>query len=286
MGVVSDIAWCDATWNPWVGCRKVSKGCQFCYFYREFGGRWNNDPMIVRKSSTRTFLAPVRWLKNYNRVKSFEVGMKDEMMPKGEFLAPGSKIFVCSWSDFFIEQADGWRAEVWRMMKHLPYTFLIPTKRIDRAAQCLPADWGEGYPNVWLGVSVEDEEAIGRIDSLLKIRARVHWVSAEPLVGSLDLSHYLTDLVEDEDGAPYPGKVDWVVVGGESGNDVGEWKYRKCELRWLQMIVKDCKEANVPVFVKQLGSYLASEMELKDRHGKNVIEFPASLQWQEFPNGK
>src|SRR3990167_10389978 len=115
MAETTGIAWTDATWNPWIGCHKVSAGCKSCYMYRDvtfYGG----DPNVVRRGKT-TFNAPLRWHHK-----------------------PGSLIFPCSWSDFFIEEADEWRDEAWAIMRNTPYVYLVLTKRIERAFSHMPPD--------------------------------------------------------------------------------------------------------------------------------------------------
>ena len=134
MGKTTGIAWCNATWNPWQGCDKVSAGCKNCYMYRE-KKRYGQDPQTVVRSAAHTFNAPLRWART------------------GE-VPDGSRIFVCSWSDFFHKKADAWRAEAWKIIEALPqYTFLIPTKRIGRLSIDVKMP-----DNVWLGASVEDQE--------------------------------------------------------------------------------------------------------------------------------
>jgi protein gp37 len=95
-------------------------------------------------------------------------------------------IFTCSWSDFFITEADKWRAEAWEIIRRTPeFTYLILTKRPDRIGRCLPADWNGGYPNVWLGTSAENQKyADQRIPELLRVPAVKHFLSAEPLLGA------------------------------------------------------------------------------------------------------
>jgi protein gp37 len=99
-------------------------------------------------------------------------------------------IFTCSWSDFFITEADAWRAEAWEIIRRTPeFTYLILTKRPDRIARCLPADWGDGYPNVWLGTSAENQKyADQRIPELLKVPAAKRFLSLEPLLGPINLT--------------------------------------------------------------------------------------------------
>jgi protein gp37 len=249
MGLTTDISWTNATWNPWQGCTKVSAGCTNCYMFRE-KKHYGQDPTTVVRSKPVTFNAPVSW-------------------SHGK-LAAGSRIFVCSWSDFFHKDADAWRKEAWDIIWSLPqYQFLIPTKRIERAKECLPSDWGDGYPNVWLGISAENQKTFDdRITFLLDIPAPVHWVSAEPLLEPIYM-----DMAGINYGIDYPNwsqRIEWVVVGGESGP-----QYRPMHKEWAQDIVAQCRTHDVPVFVKQLGGWPDTRHELSD--------FPEDLRIREFP---
>src|SRR5689334_23079211 len=166
MGERTNIGWTDATWNPWHGCKKVSPGCKHCYMYRD-KERYGQDPTKVVRSKTK-FRDPFKW-------------------------ADGRMVFTCSWSDWFIEEADAWRPEAWEIIKATPHhTYQILTKRPERIAGHLPPDWGRGYPNVWLGVSVENQDYVERILRLLAEPAAVHFISAEPLLGPLNLLPYLS----------------------------------------------------------------------------------------------
>jgi protein gp37 len=233
--------------------------------------RYGQDPTTVLRSKS-TFNDPLKWKE-----------------PK--------LIFTCSWSDWFIDEADEWRDEAWKIIKNTPqHTYQILTKRPENIAARLPSDWGEGYENVWLGVSVEHQDAANeRIESLLYVKAKTRFLSIEPLLSEVDLTRISetqfsagTDCLRGRrhrlfsENKPMP-KVDWVIVGGESGNINGKYKYRPCELDWIRAIVGQCEGANVPVFVKQFGTHLAKEMNLKDAHGGDIAEFPADLQIREMP---
>lgn len=253
MGDTSAIQWTDATWNPWHGCKKVSEGCKYCYMYRD-KERYGQDPTTVLKSKTN-FNAPLKW--------------KD-----------GKLIFTCSWSDWFIEEADTWRPGAWEIIKNTPHhTYQILTKRPERIADSLPADWGDGYPNVWLGVSIEsDKVAYERLWKLISTPAKIKFVSAEPLISSVD---FLFDKCLT--GNLLEHGIDWVIIGGESGNDIGNYKFRPCELAWIEDIIQQCRKADKKVFVKQLGTYLSKKMKLKDSHGGNIDEWPEHLRIREMP---
>lgn len=243
----SKIQWTGNTWNPWHGCKKVSDGCKFCYMYRD-KERYGQDPTTVIRSAPATFNKPLTW--------------KDPAL-----------VFTCSWSDWFIDEADEWRADAWEIVKKTPHlTYQILTKRPERISQCLPSDWGEGYENVWVGVSVENQKSADiRIPILSNIPAQIRFLSCEPLLSPIELNY------------PALNWIHWVIVGGESGNENGKYRYRPCEIDWMKSIVDKCQIAGVSVFVKQLGTHLAKEMGLKDHHGGNIDEWPNHLQIREFP---
>lgn len=256
MGEDTKIQWAQNTWNPWHGCKKVSAGCKFCYMYRD-KEKYGQDPTIVVRSKTK-FKEPLKWLE-----------------PR--------LIFTCSWSDWFIDEADEWRPEAWEIIKATPHhTYQILTKRPERILDHLPPDWGTGYPNVWLGISVEDQAALReRVPLLSRVPARVRFLSCEPLLEVFSfamLKGFFAHFYFSQD-------FHWVIVGGESGNDNGKYLYRPCELAWIEMIVLECTTLyNIPVFVKQLGTHLAKQLKLKDRHGGNIEEWPEHLRIRQMPN--
>lgn len=277
MGEVSKIQWTDATWNPWHGCKKVSEGCKFCYMYRD-KERYGQDPTTVLRSKSN-FDAPLKWSLRMQNIDP-------SMGYPTESCFPGMKIFTCSWSDFFIEEADTWRAEAWEIIKNTPeFTYQILTKRPERIFRCLPDDWGKGYPNVWLGVSVENSKrAVERLPMLSRVPAVVRFVSYEPLIERIDLP-----VLFWEENAPIGNDwheiwtYDWAIIGGESGNDNGKYKFRPCQMEWIDYLVQEHKTCDIPVFVKQLGTHLAKEHNLKDRHGGDISEFPEYLRLRQFP---
>lgn len=253
MSEKTKIQWTDNSWNPWHGCKKVSEGCKFCYMYRD-KSRWNEDPTVVKRSKS-TFNDPLKW--------------KDPKM-----------VFTCSWSDFFIEEADAWRDEAWEIIRNTPqHTYQILTKRPERIDKCLPNDWGDlGYDNVWLGVSIENQDALSRLWKLCLPQrpAFIKFISIEPLLEEISLKtpgvHTLMDYL-----------IDWVIIGGESGNNTGKYLYRECNLEWIIKIINECKELDVPVFMKQTGTHIAKLMKYKDRHGGDMSEWPTEIQIREFP---
>ena len=213
MGKRTGIGWTQHTWNPWVGCTKVSPGCAHCYMFYE-QARFGKDPSVVYR--TKTMRTPFGW-----HEPSF--------------------VFTCSWSDWFHKVADEWREEAWETIKQTPHlTYQILTKRPGRIARHLPGDWGDGWPNVWLGVSVESRAYLNRVAVLCDVPAAVHFVSAEPLLGSVRLYDFM----------PPHGTLQWVIGGGESGADA-----RPCNPEWLRTLRDDCQSHAVPFFLKQLGGF-------------------------------
>lgn len=198
---------------------------------------------------------------------------------------PGDKIFTCSWSDFFIEDADQWRDWAWGIIRSNPqFIWQILTKRPERIKQCLPEDWGEGWAHVWLGVSIEDgsvkQERLHELYNNAYTPNKLHklFISAEPLIGYVD---FLNDDVNSS--FIFKEAIDWVIVGGESGNEVGKYTYRPCRRAWIETIVDDCLNAGIPVWVKQLGTDLQKHLGCKERHGTDINEWPESMRYQQFP---
>jgi protein gp37 len=206
MGRFSQIKWTQATWNPWHGCHKISPGCAHCYMFRD-KVRYGQNPDTVVRGKT-TFDLPLRW--------------KDPKL-----------IFTCSWSDFFIEEADSWRNEAWDIIRSTPrHQYQILTKRPERIASHLPKQWP--LANVWLGVSVENQQFYRRISLLREVSAPVRFLSLEPLLASMP-------------NLPLHG-ISWVIVGGESGPHA-----RPMKPEWVREIRDQCTKANVAFFFKQWG---------------------------------
>lgn len=247
MGDKSAIEWTDATWNPWQGCHKVSPGCNECYMFRE-KLRYGQEPNVVVRSKPRTFTLPLR-------------------------LNQPQRVFTCSWSDFFIREADPWRAEAWAIIdrtRHLTYQIL--TKRIERVAALLP--WGSGAPwsHVQIIASVENQEqADRRISRLLALNVAVRGVSYEPALGPVRLPWIVRGTVGYQDGCGKPDGepwfvdgdgvrwsaydvtvkgIDWLVAGGESGPGA-----RPPHPDWFRSARDQCVAAGIPFFFKQWGEW-------------------------------
>lgn len=258
MGNKSEIQWTDATWNVARGCTKVDADCKYCYMYRQSlnGTRYAPDQVIKTKG---VFTLPL----HYKETKS--------ACWEGPPL-----IFTSSLTDFFHEAIDAWRDECWDIIRKCPHlTFQILTKRPERIADHLPADWGDGWDNVWLGTSIGSKEGMVRLYALKNVPAKVRFLSLEPLYERLNFNYAgAFNLLMN---------IHWVIIGGESGNENGKYKYRPCNLEWFEDIIGNCKERNIPVFVKQVGTYLAKQLHMSDRHGGDFYEFPELIRFREFP---
>lgn len=258
----SKIQWTDNTWNVAVGCSKVSAGCKYCYMMRKYEnglyGQWDVNGTVTR-TKPGTFNKPLIWQKKW-------LQSQDGKPPK---------VFTSSLTDVFHEAIDSYRDEIWEIVRKCPdLQFQILTKRPERILENLPSDWGEGYSNVWLGVSVENSETLHRIQTLAGIPAKVRFISFEPLIGPIRFIGNDQDLLEH---------VDWAIIGGESGNKTGKYRFRPCQIEWIQDIIIECRIQKVRVFVKQLGTHLSDELDLNDRHGGDMEEWPDYLQIREMP---
>ena len=212
------------SWNPWHGCCKISEGCRNCYVYRQ-DSRHDKDSREVRQ--TAMFDRPIRRSRD------------------GRFKVPaGEMVYTCFTSDFLLEEADDWRAEAWEMIRiRHDLRFMFFTKRIDRLAAALPPDWGEGYENVIIGCTVENQAmADYRLPLFLKTPIRHRIVICAPLLGPLDIMQYLTSGIEE------------VSAGGESGNEA-----RPCDYAWVLALREQCVSADIPFCFHETGARLLKD---------------------------
>lgn len=212
----------DVTWNPWHGCHKLSEGCKNCYVYR-IDARCERDASRVTQNDASFFL-PIAKKKD------------------GSYKHPsGTLFYTCFSSDFFVEEADAWRDEVWRMIRERSdCRFFLITKRIDRFEACKPDDWGDGYENLTIAVTTENQDrADYRLPIYLRLPMRRRVIVCEPLLEAIDLSAYLGTEVES------------VTVGGESGE-----KARACHYDWVLALRGQCERAGVGFSYHQTGTYL------------------------------
>ena len=213
-------------WNPWHGCTKVSEGCRHCYVYRQDAMR---DSALDSSSVHRNadFDLPVR----RNRRRAWKI-------------PAGSVVFTCFTSDFLLEEADCWRAEAWdmiRMRRDLNFYFF--TKRIERFAEVVPEDWGDGWDNVAVGCTVENQQmADRRLPVFNSLPIKHKSIIAAPLLGPLDLRPYLDSGIEE------------VSAGGESGADA-----RVLDFDWVLDLRSQCVDAGTEFHFHQTGARLLKE---------------------------
>ena len=210
-----------AIWNPWHGCRKFSPGCANCYVYRrdaEFG----KDASIVKR--TRQFDAPLK----KNRLGEYK------MTDDGEY------VYCCMTSDFFIEEADAWRPEIWDIIRtRSDLNFSIITKRIHRFNECLPDDWGDGWDNVSIVCTCEDQTAANmRLPIFLNLPIKHKSIICEPLLGRIDIRNFLKSKA-----------ISSVICGGESGENA-----RECDFGWVLFLMEQCVESGTAFHFKQTGA--------------------------------
>jgi len=241
--------------------------------------RYGNDPCIVTRTSKAVWNQP------------FSTG-------KNRWEA-GDRVFVCSWSDFFHEDADKWRKDAWDVIrKRQDLTWLILTKRPEQIKKALPSDWDKLKECCWLGITAENQRMLDeRAEYLLDIDAPVKFLSIEPMLSCMNVTPYIgynayrcnCGWHETERNIFFSGKdrlclncgkyaktfraFNWVIVGAESGGD-----RRACQSEWVLDIVKQCKDASVPCFVKQL------HFGKKLRLSKDMNEWPEKFRVQEYPN--
>lgn len=209
------------TWNPWHGCTKISPGCEHCYMYRrdaEFG----KDSSVVTKTS------------------SFDLPRKKDRHGEYKLKVDGEAVFTCGTSDFFHPDSDGWRGEAWKMIRERSdLHFFIITKRIHRFSFALPEDWGEGYENVTIGCTCENQNrADYRLPIFLAAPIRHRVIIHEPMLEEIHIEHFLN-----------AGKIEQVVCGGESGEDA-----RVCDFAWILSMMNQCVAASVNFHFKQTGA--------------------------------
>lgn len=210
----------SALWNPWHGCVKYSEGCMHCYVYRRDQSVGRDASVVTR---TKQFDLPLR----KNRHGIFTLTKKD------------NPVYTCMTSDFFLDKADSWREEAWKIIRYRSdLSFIIITKRIVRFTSCVPPDWGDGYPNVTIMCTVENQkQADIRLPVFLAVPIRHKAVICEPLLGPIQLQPYLD------------GRIQSVTVGGESGDDG-----RICDYRWVLSLREQCVQTRTPFRFKQTGT--------------------------------
>jgi protein gp37 len=285
MGAKSKIEWTDATWNPIRGCTRISQGCYNCYA-EAMAARFSGPGQPYEGFAIRCDSGP-RWTNKVALVES-------ELDRPLHWRRP-RRIFTCSMSDLFHPAVnDQWLVRVFcTILAAGEHTFLILTKRPERMQRWItehtPKIWhaagfGAAYgplPNVWLGVSVEDQKTFDeRVRPVLLTPAAVRFISYEPALGPLDARNgfYIPNPV-----FPRQASLDWVICGGESGPGA-----RPMHLNHAREVRDQCKAAGVPFFMKQVGRYPVFDRDetrgfIRDRKGGDWDEWPADLRVREFP---
>lgn len=258
MGTNSNISWCDHTFNPWWGCVKVSEGCKNCYaetLSSRYGGNYWGPTAERRLFEEKHWEEPLKW-----NEKAEREGVR-------------YKVFCGSMCDVFEEHGNGWtdsllvraRSKLWELIKITPHLdWLLLTKRPENIIENVWLDWyspkGKGWPtNVWIGTSVENQKrADERIPELLKIPAKVRFLSVEPMLERISLD----GLVKQ---SRYTGRdngnglismgyetddIQWIICGAESGGN-----RRPFDPHWAEVLWKQARAVNIPFFMKQGGAF-------------------------------
>ena len=278
MASFSKIEWTDSTFNPWVGCTKIKRpgdkpsACDFCYAEkwakRSGQVKWGNH---ARRRTTESYWrAPLSW---NARAKDFQ-----------RKFGRRRRVFCASLADVFDNQANAeWRGDLFELIRRCDQIdWQLLTKRPQNMKKMLPRDWGDGYPNVWLGTTAEDEQAYyQRVTHLLALPAVVRFVSYEPAIGPLG---------NVDIGGQTP---DWIIIGGESG--VRADLARPTQPQWARDAISECQRHGVAPFLKQWGSYsnnplvVEQGLTIKDamradppENGKGGGKLDDKI-WREFP---
>ena len=227
-----------AIWNPWHGCHKKSAGCLNCYMFRR-DAMYEKDSNVVEKTST------------------FDLAVKKKRDGSYKLTKEEGTVYVCMTSDFFIEEADEWRKEIWKMIKERSdLEFCIITKRIERFTVSLPDDWGDGYENVTICSTCENQEmADERIPFLLSLPIKHKEIICEPLLSEIHIEKYLES-----------GQIEHLTCGGESGP-----RARVCNYDWVLSLREQCINHQVSFFFKQTGANFMKDGKVYQIERKNQL---------------
>lgn len=216
----SAIGWCDLTWNPWWGCHKISEGCRNCY--ADAGSkRFGHDVWGLK--------APRRFLSDDNWEKPLKWNMQAQLQGKR------LRVFGGDMCDLFEDRPDlvGHRQLFWKLVNLTPcIDWQLCTKRPENILSMLPPDWGKGYPNIWMGTTIESNKYVHRADLLRAVPAVVRFISYEPALGPLEMLKL--------------NGLDWLIYGGEQC-----FGFTQDETEWAKDIEARCKKAGVVFYYKQ-----------------------------------
>lgn len=263
MGENSKIEWTDHTWNPWIGCTRISPGCDHCYAatqakFRGWVKQWGEpgQPGDYKRTSEANWKKPLQWARKAREARSeYDLLVKDCPEFGDNSLPPHRpRVFCASLADVFDNQVPSdWRDHLFHIINITPeLDWLLLTKRPENIASMIV--WGDAPPpNVWVGTTCEDQAAFDRRWPVLeKIPARVRFVSYEPAIGPLTMRRHRV-------------KPDWLIAGGETGQG-----HRWAKALWFYSIKDECEEEAVPFFMKQMA-------------GRKPI--PEDLLVRQFPPG-
>ncbi|MCC3868570.1 DUF5131 family protein [Terrisporobacter mayombei] len=224
-----------AMWDPWRGCKKCSDGCKYCYIHKGDYKRNINTNEIIK---TNDFYKPIEKFKN------------------GNYKIKSGTVYLCFSSDFLIEEADSWRDECWKMIKERSdLKFLFLTKRIDRFENCVPKDWNDGYDNVIVCCTIENQKNADYKLSIFKDLPIKHkCITAQPLIEKINIEKYLND-------------IELVVAGGES-----DYNARPLDYDWVLDIRNQCIKANVNFEFRQCGTYFIKDKKMYKLQVKDLCK--------------
>jgi len=225
------------SWSPWRGCHRISEGCKFCYIHKS-DSKYGRDTNKI--SRLKQLDAPIA------KDKSGEYKMKS-----------GQLVYTCFSTDFLIEEADIWRQECWDIIKARPdLNFMFLTKRIDRFEKCIPPDWNDGYDNVMVGCTVENQKnADHRLAIFSDLRIKHKYIILQPLLESVNIEKYLQGILS-------------VNVGGESDRNA-----RPLDYDWVLDIREQCIRNNVRFEFRQCGSNFIKDGKIYKLNAKHLYSF-------------
>lgn len=224
-------------WNPWHGCRKISEGCDNCYMYFLDKMRGKNGADIYRTKA------------------GFDYPLHKDR--KGQYkVRSGEMLRVCMTSDFFLEDADPWRADAWEIMRlRSDVIFFLLTKRPDRVLKVLPDNWGSGWDNIFFNVTCENQRrADERIPIMLELPFKHKGVMCAPFIGSIDMEKYLAQ-----------GQIEQVLCGGENYDGA-----RPCDFEWVISLRRQCEKYNVNFCFTETGTYFIKNKRLYNMPKKST----------------
>lgn len=222
-------------WNPWRGCKKCSDGCKYCYIHKGDYKRNINTNEIIK---TNDFYKPIEKFKN------------------GNYKIKSGTVYLCFSSDFLIEEADLWRDECWKMIKERSdLKFLFLTKRIDRFKNCIPKDWNDGYDNVIVCCTIENQKnADYKLPIFKDLPIKHKCITAQPLLENIDIEKYLSN-------------IELVVVGGES-----DYNARPLNYDWVLHIRNQCIKSNIDFEFRQCGTYFIKDKKMYKLQVKDLCK--------------